>query len=1058
MVQVDRIRQNAKHYGLAAAILAVAALLAWPASAAPPTWSARFNAGSQDAPVDPVAFQQGGSQFGGFLGSQTVAVDAQGNTYVAGRVTVNPQNGLDFLVEKFDAAGNLVWVRTLDGGSQFDDFARCLALSSNAVYVTGMTCKESSCDAADFLTVKYDAASGAQVWAKLADGPDHLHDQGGCVAVDASGNPFVAGTVWNASPANWQDFMTIKYDPATGAETWRSIATTSPPAAIGFSSDFFGVIGVGADGNVVVSGGGDVDNLGTAGLLTVKYDGANGSPLWTHFATSISNVVPHAIVLDAVSNPIVVGETDKFGDPKFFTLKYQGATGGLWWMKNLNYAPAGGDDGAHDVALDVVGNVYVTGRVRIASGYLVFTVKYDWLFGNELWVHGLGTGLLDDDYLPTAIAYSGANDRVIVAGYHQSPSGTRDFLVESLNAANGTNAPLQVSSDVLPWDLGVDVATDSAGNVMLAGGAISDTDRDLMVLKYSPSLAELWRASEPALETHEALGSLSPPQFGRKKIAIDSLGNTVVVGSTALTASSTDSDFLIQKYGPGGNRLWSRTIAGPAGTDYATAVVLGGTSDVYVTGWSLGLGTDYDILTLRLNASTGATIWSQRYNNVANQSDVAYGIALGNNRVFVVGAFAAGGKYSPLVLGYPLADGNSPWTASLDFPGGGIAYAVALGCRDQIFNLCIEGVYLTGVAIDAIYPGSGNELLTALFDAGSGTFVSGLTQGGGTNATGYAIATTGSPATMVATGRSGGDWMTTAFQGNSGLPLWTHTRDFDAREDQSFDVAFDLSGNAFVTGFATQMPARNKQLATIKYAAASGTELAVSRSGPIDEDLTGYGVATDFAGNVYVAGSRFALASQKNDFLLFKYSNGLALVSGDFFDANGSDSADDWGTALAVERVSGDAVVGGTTFGASAAGDLLLAKYRAPEQGNFYTTTPCRLYDSRNDPSGPISGGQTRVISVLGFVGSCQLLTPKVKSLAINATAVSATSSGHLQLYPGNFATPNTSVLNFAAGQTRANNAVLNLATDAAGTFVIRSGLPAGQTVHVIVDVAGYFD
>lgn len=129
-----------------------------------------------------------------------------------------------------------------------------------------------------------------------------------------------------------------------------------------------------------------------------------------------------------------------------------------------------------------------------------------------------------------------------------------------------------------------------------------------------------------------------------------------------------------------------------------------------------------------------------------------------------------------------------------------------------------------------------------------------------------------------------------------------------------------------------------------------------------------------------------------------------------------------------------------------------------PEKGRLFTTPPCRLYDSRDDPSGPIPGGQTREILARGFVGSCPLLTSAVRNLAINVTAVSATAAGYLQLYPANIPTPDATVISFGAGQTRANNAVLNLATDGTGTFAIRSGQQPGQAVHVIVDVTGYFD
>ncbi len=58
-------------------------------------------------------------------------------------------------------------------------------------------------------------------------------------------------------------------------------------------------------------------------------------------------------------------------------------------------------------------------------------------------------------------------------------------------------------------------------------------------------------------------------------------------------------------------------------------------------------------------------------------------------------------------------------------------------------------------------------------------------------------------------------------------------------------------------------------------------------------------------------------------------------------------------------------------------------------------------------------------------------------------------------MYPGTATLPGTSSLSFSAGQTRANNAVLGLATDGSGTFRVFNG--SAGTVHVIVDVNGYF-
>jgi hypothetical protein len=363
-------------------------------------------------------------------------------------------------------------------------------------------------------------------------------------------------------------------------------------------------------------------------------------------------------------------------------------------------------------------------------------------------------------------------------------------------------------------------------------------------------------------------------------------------------------------------------------------------------------------------------------------------------------------------------------------------------------------VYLTGMAVDVSAPGTGNQLFAALLDGASGAAVWGGTQGGGDTA-GHGIAAFGSPATVVATGRSNGNWITTAFQGSSPTPLWTVTRDFDGLDDQAFDVAFDPAGNAFATGFAVDAPELNRQAATVKYDATTGAELAVHRFGVIEDDATGYGVATDFAGNVYLGGARAQRTSGRSDLLFLAYTNDLVLAGGGFVDSAG---ADDRGSALAVERSSGDAVVAGTSFATAGAGDLLVAKYRSLELGRFFTVAPCRLYDSRNDPAGPLAGGQVRVLSAVGFAGNCSLLTPAAKALAINVTAIGATAGGSLSLYPGDVAAPTASTLNFAAGQTRANNMLLRLATNAAGTFAVRAGMPAGSTTHFVVDVSGYFD
>ncbi|HKH47979.1 MAG TPA: matrixin family metalloprotease [Thermoanaerobaculia bacterium] len=123
--------------------------------------------------------------------------------------------------------------------------------------------------------------------------------------------------------------------------------------------------------------------------------------------------------------------------------------------------------------------------------------------------------------------------------------------------------------------------------------------------------------------------------------------------------------------------------------------------------------------------------------------------------------------------------------------------------------------------------------------------------------------------------------------------------------------------------------------------------------------------------------------------------------------------------------------------------------YRA--EHDFYTLTPCRLFDSRS--GAPLAAGSTRTIATQGLCG----IPASVRVLAVNVTAVTPSASGDLTLFAQGETLPPTSTTSFSAGLTRANNAVVNLSAYSR-SFDIQPGLPAGGSVHVTVDVLGYFE
>jgi glucose/arabinose dehydrogenase/PKD repeat protein len=129
----------------------------------------------------------------------------------------------------------------------------------------------------------------------------------------------------------------------------------------------------------------------------------------------------------------------------------------------------------------------------------------------------------------------------------------------------------------------------------------------------------------------------------------------------------------------------------------------------------------------------------------------------------------------------------------------------------------------------------------------------------------------------------------------------------------------------------------------------------------------------------------------------------------------------------------------------------------AVDQGpqDFFTLAPCRVLDTR-DPNGPLGGpalaaGAERAFDVRAACG----IPAGARAIAVNLTVTGASAPGHLRLWATGELPPVSSTINFAAGSTRANSAVLRLGTN--GSFSVFCATASGSA-HLVVDVAGYFE
>jgi uncharacterized repeat protein (TIGR03803 family) len=122
----------------------------------------------------------------------------------------------------------------------------------------------------------------------------------------------------------------------------------------------------------------------------------------------------------------------------------------------------------------------------------------------------------------------------------------------------------------------------------------------------------------------------------------------------------------------------------------------------------------------------------------------------------------------------------------------------------------------------------------------------------------------------------------------------------------------------------------------------------------------------------------------------------------------------------------------------------------------FFTITPCRLIDTRRPDGtygGPaLSGGTQRDFPIDGQCG----IPADAYAVSANVTAVVPTANGDLRAYPTGTPVPSSSIINFNASLTRANNVLVPLTGIPTGSMTIQTDIVSGST-HFLFDVDGYF-
>jgi hypothetical protein len=405
------------------------------------------------------------------------------------------------------------------------------------------------------------------------------------------------------------------------------------------------------------------------------------------------------------------------------------------WVRRYN-GPGNLSDEANDIVVDDLGNVYVTGRsYGNGTDYDFATIKY-YPNGDTAWVRRYN-GSADSTDSASAITVDDSGN-VHVTGYSWG-SETQDDYVTMKYYPDGDTAWVRIYNGTRNYfDRAYAIAVDGSGNVYVTGYSWgTGHGSHYATIKYYPNGDTAW-----VRRYYYGIASA---------IAVDGLGNVYVTGEIEVTPGY-DFDYATIKYDTDGNELWVRRYDGPGhGIDWAYAIAVDESSNVYVTGKSYG-GTETldDYATIKYY-SNGDTAWVRRYNGPANGDDVALGIALdGFSNVYVTGYSDSTGSYQDYATIKYDSSGNELWVRRYNGPpenGSDYAYAIAVdgsnnayvtgmsGGGATIFDYATIKYYSNGdIAWVTRYNGPGNAFdyasAIALDDSGN-VYVTGQSDGSG---------------------------------------------------------------------------------------------------------------------------------------------------------------------------------------------------------------------------------------------------------------------------------------------------------------------------------------
>jgi hypothetical protein len=324
---------------------------------------------------------------------------------------------------------------------------------------------------------------------------------------------------------------------------------------------------------------------------------------------------------------------------------------------------------------------------------------------------------------------------------------------------------------------------------------------------------------------------------------------------------------------------WVRSYNGPGdGEDGANAMAMDKSGNVFVTGFSAGLGSGFDFYTAKYSGLDGSLLWERRYNGPSNLNDYARSLALDSHGdVIVTGSSQSGIRPSSspeildyLTLKYSSADGALLWEKRYvleESPSTGYASSVVVDTNNNVIVTGSSGtVKYAGEDGALLWANNENRGSQAAVDANNDVIKCASTNGAvlwlrGAGGQCVALAVDRGGNVIVAGGINpasySNNFYTAKFAGTNGGLIWRQA----TVPGYAWALALDANDDVIVTGYTNGYPAYNPTfLLTAKYAGTNGALLWQRATNTSTSFIdAGNAVVVDGRGDVLIG------ASVKND-------------------------------------------------------------------------------------------------------------------------------------------------------------------------------------------------